>query len=672
MKKIKIKPVKTIQPTKAISQTSQVNINYFIAVFIALSTVGSFPATGINFSDIYREVIAETGFVGLLAYWAYSNYNASQKTITLSAARLWFSALFIFASMSVLWSVNIDFFTSKYLLWVAATAVFLLALTIKVNLQTFISIARTLIFIATYISVIGILQTLFAINIFDQAAPPAANFVNKNMAAQTIVLIFPLLLFLILVDKNKKLTALYPFAITLILTYIFYTSTRAAWLSISLEVVLTIVTYFYCKGKLKQALTKKVFYWNKKQKSLIILAFTLFLLLINMSSNGFNFFFTTATEKIDDVVLNIQDKENVRYRALNSSLAMIKDKPFLGSGMGSFYYNGLDLTAELPTNINGLMRAHNDIAELGIELGFTGIILFFGVVFSLAMVILKLVRMNDIKFQLFYGMLATALSASFLNMQFSFPYQMPVPLMIFALYSGIIIKAGDLIDTSKIKTINISGQYWRTVVISIGLIFIGVVIINVSWLNVFQTINNNIKYHRWNDPIENNLFSCHRLSAKIISSIAKTHLYNSKDTSISGYKKPIMPLDSFNKCVKNTWYYNHMKANVFYNLKKYKKSTEFFLKAKSKSPANSYLDEMYTFRGMLLLGEKEKSIEIYDKLVTTLKTVEVPSRGHKKILRYLSIMSLNITKKEKAKEFYKEYLEHYEEDEFLNTYVLKK
>ncbi len=429
-----------------------IQVGFLIVVFIAMATIGTAPGVGVNYSDIYREVIAETGFIGLLLYWIIINRRTQTITLRLSVTRLWLGSLLLLATVSGFWAVDFDFFANKYWLWLAATAVFLLTLGLSVNTKTSIALSRAIVFVGVYISTFGLLQALVGFDGFDQATAPAANLVNKNMASQIIVLIFPLTVFLLLTDKDKHLSSLYPFAMVLMLAYIFHAHTRSAWVSIGVEIVLLLAGLAIGRNKLKQAFAKKMLHWKREQTLCSIAAFILLLLLFNISADGWNPAWETIVRESSSIVTVAQNSESTRYIIWSAALSMFEQHPLLGSGMGSFYYNGLTQLGNLAGNINGIMRAHNDLFELGVELGIVGVILFLGVVISLLITLFKLIRQDDAQQQLFYWAIGAALAGGFVNMQFSFPYQMPVPLIIFGIYSALIVKAGDAFSTS-IKTI---------------------------------------------------------------------------------------------------------------------------------------------------------------------------------------------------------------------------
>ena len=138
---------------------------------------------------------------------------------------------------------------------------------------------------------------------------------------------------------------------------------------------------------------------------------------------------------------------------------MFVDSPIIGTGLGSFSQN-IGNEGYATWIINNTFKAHNDLLELAVELGIIGIIMFLSVVFSIIYSIFHILNKNTGEIHCFYYLVFVALIGSFVNLQFSFPYQMPVPILIFGLYCGLIAKQIDSnIEPIKIVSFSISKIY---------------------------------------------------------------------------------------------------------------------------------------------------------------------------------------------------------------------
>ncbi|MBW5288689.1 MAG: hypothetical protein Rpha_0950 [Candidatus Ruthia sp. Apha_13_S6] len=86
---------------------------------------------------------------------------------------------------------------------------------------------------------------------------------------------------------------------------------------------------------------------------------------------------------------------------------------------------------------------HNDTLEIGVDLGFVGLGLFFIVVVALLSALWKIVKLEDNANAWFYYLLFVCLSALFVNMQFSFPHQLAMPAVLFGFYAGFLAKKSE-------------------------------------------------------------------------------------------------------------------------------------------------------------------------------------------------------------------------------------
>ncbi len=646
-----------IPMAKALRPVKSVSIYALVTLLLGLFLVGGLPQPGVNYSDLYREAIAEIGLVGLLFYWFYNNRYVQKITLTFSATRLWFLGLFLLATISVFWAVNIEFFISKYLLWLSVAAIFWLTLTLPSNTKIPIIIARVLLLSALYIAIIGLLQALLSMEIFSQAKPPAANFVNKNMATQVLVLIFPLGVFLLFADKHKYLSRVYPFVLALIVAYVFHTHTRTAWLSIILEISLIILGLILYRKALKKALQAQTIIWNKKQTLNVVLAVFLLLLLVNISAQGWSPFwdsFATQTSSIiKDVQSHGQAAEGVRYRIWDAALTMMIQSPLIGTGMGSFFHNLVTDSQNYLTY--KALRVHNDLLELGVELGVIGLILLLGAVISLLLNLSKLITRGDIQQKLFYWLIAVALIGSALNMQFSFPYQMPAPLVIFGLYAALIIKSSDVYGLN-IKTIDMTLKlrHWYIALAGIGVVFIVVIIMNFIWLNAMLKIDNNIKYSRWQNPIENSLV-CHKTITKSLYDFSILY------TKLQKYNLGLKSIESFAQCMPNTWLYENAKGLNLIKLHKYNEAINLLEKAKQHAPKGIYKNHVNQFIAYMNANKVQAAFKVYQQLATKPQSLLAK---RPKTLKNLTLMALKFKDIKQAKKFYNLYSKHYENVKF--------
>jgi len=437
------------------------------------------------FTKSYVAIISSGIIFCLTLFYNCSNSNATWRV---NHIKITLFSLLCFGALSLFWSVNFDFSVSKLLLWLGVFFCFITGLSLHRDDDHLIKIAWSLIIAGAAIAIIGILQHLFDPFTLTQAAKPASTFGNKNMATQPLVLILPLSVFLLLSKQVQEarvwgLTTL----VSLILVYVIYTTTRAVWLSISVEIVLVSAYLIFNKRKIKQW-----FDWNSNKRNASLFAIALTLILINLSADGVINALTVTSDTFGSVVDSANNTTAPRYLIWQTAINMIADSPFFGSGLGTYAHN-LGTEGYATTKVVGYQRVHNDLLELAVGLGLAGIALFTAVVIAILASIIKILKNTEGDTNHFYYLLFVALAGSFVNMQFSFPYQMAVPLVLFGLYVGMIAKQYDIISTYN-HIFKIS-RNWRKAFFGFWLIVFAVVCaIYASWINMhFQLDNLNLK-----------------------------------------------------------------------------------------------------------------------------------------------------------------------------------
>ena len=436
--------------------------------------------------ELVKSYFASFGIALLmLASLIYKSYN-SKINFKINYIKLSLFSLFLFGTASFFWSLNFDFTFNKWLLWLTALFSFILALNLSTSHDNLIRLTWGLVFSAGTIATIGILQYLFDPFSLTQAAIPSSTFGNKNIASQVLILILPLSYFLMLSKKVEGLKIWLLAVITaFIFVYIFYASSRAAWIVTFIEVLLIIFYLIINRRKVSDWC-----FWDSNKRNATIFGLLLILLLTNISSDGFTFFLTIASDNIGSIKESASDISSPRYQIWQTALNIFVDSPIIGTGLGSFSQN-LGNEGYATWIINNTFRAHNDLLELAVELGLIGIFIFLSVVFSIIYSIFHILNKNFGEIHFFYYLVFVALIGSFVNLQFSFPYQMPVPTLIFGLYCGLISKQIDS-NIGPIKTVSfsISKIYKKIFLVLLStLILLLFFFTYVKWIIAYNQLN---------------------------------------------------------------------------------------------------------------------------------------------------------------------------------------
>jgi len=417
-------------------------VSVFIAPFILLPELR-------DAANLPQNAFVQVSTFFLIIVWAYKGI-IDGKIEFISAPIVWPLIFFLIWSLISFFVAINPFESIPVILQVLAMVIyFMLVLNIYFKKENFNMLITALFLAGAGIALIGISQHLFDLSVIPQARPPAATFANRNMASQFMVLVFPFGLYLFL-KTEKPLTGWFAAILSgFILVYVVYTKSLAAWISIAAETaVLFVMLFIY--------IIKNKWQFNIKSKlSSLLTTMVIFLLLINMDSNGVNLKFSGVSDQVTSVREFVAPSETKavtqkkvstiewRWSVWLNSMALIRDNFLFGVGIGNYsveypLYNQAVIKDQKFSIEFQPVRAHNDYVQAAAELGLTGLaIIIFAILcfYYILIVLLKgcLPRENIL-------LVITILSAGFgiiLNAGFSFPFQRAIPPFIVILISAI-------------------------------------------------------------------------------------------------------------------------------------------------------------------------------------------------------------------------------------------
>ena len=190
------------------SGNNTLNVFWVGVLLIALAVAAPWFNLTVSSPELVKSYIASFGISLLMFLSLYYKCNNSEVNLKINYIKLTLFLLFIFGTLSTLWSINFDFSVSKWLLLLIAAFSFVLALNLSIENNSLIKLSWGLIITAGVIAVIGILQYLLDPFNLAQNSAPASTFGNRNIAIQPIILILPLSIFLLLskqVQNSKSL-----------------------------------------------------------------------------------------------------------------------------------------------------------------------------------------------------------------------------------------------------------------------------------------------------------------------------------------------------------------------------------------------------------------------------------------------------------------------------------
>ncbi|MDD5773264.1 MAG: O-antigen ligase family protein [bacterium] len=272
--------------------------------------------------------------------------------------------------------------------------------------------------------------------------------VNPNHFAGYLVLIFPLSLYYFCSKGSKITKSVSGIFLVFIVSGIIISSSQGGILALGLSCA------FFLYVSIKNNILKK-----EDRINLIITAFIIIIL------NGFLYTVTRdKRESLSTRVSQIMEEENpsIEGRLLNWSgtLLMIREKPFLGWGPGTYKdvfikYRPLEFNKFEPAE-HPRLYAHNDFLQVISELGLSGFCFFVFLLIVLFRNINKSLKKENPLFYLTLGSIVIAgLVAGFFNTAFTFHYFIMPSASLFWMVLGMGLKEstfeGPVVFKNKIK-----------------------------------------------------------------------------------------------------------------------------------------------------------------------------------------------------------------------------
>jgi len=438
---------------------------------------------------IVKSYFASFGISSLLLLGLYYKCKVSKISLKINFIKLSLTLLFIFGTLSSLWTINFDITVGKWLLWLISAFSFLLALNLSINHLNLIKISWCFIIAAATIAIIGLLQYYFDPFSLREATKIASTFGNKNLATEALVLIFPFSIFLLFSKyvQGIKVWILLGIA-SLILTYLIFSMTRASWISVIIELFLISLYLTIRRSEIISWID-----WGSNKQKAVIVSVAITLVLLNISPFG-----EIDNSLLDDISQRISTSGNsaiessitMRIQIWHAGIKMIFDSPLIGTGLGSFSQNLVN-EGYASWIINNTMHAHNDLIELAVELGLFGLTIFFIVIISLIIGIVDILKKTTGEIHLFYLIILICLIGSFINLLISSPYQSAFPLVLFGLFSGLIAKKLDQVSQPlKIIKFSIIATHKKIILfISSVVIFIIYFFTYFQWIIAYDQLD---------------------------------------------------------------------------------------------------------------------------------------------------------------------------------------
>ena len=427
---------------------------------------------------INQEMILKLFIIILITLWMTKLLSVEGVTWNKNKLNLYIYFFIIILSFSLMISNAVGVSFGDYIIFISYIILYFIVVNVIIQKNEFDSFIKIFFITSFLVSIYALIQYYGLDPYFTEINEIASTIGQKNWISNYLAIIFPVIFSYFLLQKEKKNKLIYYLLLSVLYATLMICQSRGIWISISLTLIFAI--YIIIKFKLFEIF--------KKNKKWLIALFIIFLIItiIYSTDNPLNKSVITVTER---AISTFDEKDpSVKTRLLIwwSTLNMIKDKPLLGTGIGTFKMNYLDYQADfLQKNPDYIKfsgkaaEAHNEYIQILAELGISGFAVFLLIIFvfySLTLKYLKNKHNNQDRIVVF-GLLM-GITSFLIHSLFTFPFHVPVLGSTFFILLGLAVVYIDgfglnEVDRKNIIRININTNNSRKKIIIISMLIIG-------------------------------------------------------------------------------------------------------------------------------------------------------------------------------------------------------
>lgn len=397
-----------------------------------------------------------------LAFWGFNVLKKEELKIVSNPLNLPILSFIIICALSLLWSDS-HFVSLKELpLFLSGPLLYFIIVNNIFDEQQINRIIGAVIIIGSLFGIYGIFQyngidLPFWIGNYGRGKV-FGLFGNAGYFAEYLILPLPIAISLFLVSKNKIIKILLFIGILAMGSTMALTFTRTPYLALGISFIFMFFLFITSKGK-------SFFEENKKIFVVILIAVVLIvsLFVIPTPLSGKGTVISKIKERASISKIGNEFSTGRRTAIWKYTTLMIKDHPWLGSGIGTFKYNTLKYQAKfLDRGENRSLypygiaeKAHNEYLQIWAELGIIGLLIFIWIIFSYFNYGLKILRKikDDYKQGIIIGLMGSVM-AFLIDSLFWFPLHHSFTTFLFWLSLGLLIVMG-LKEKTEAKEINI-------------------------------------------------------------------------------------------------------------------------------------------------------------------------------------------------------------------------
>ena len=328
---------------------------------------------------VNQEILLKFLIIIALALWAVETLNKKRFVWKKNSLNLPFLFFIGLMTISLVSSEHFAVSFKDYIIFLSYFILYFLVINNIKQKQQF-DVFIKLFFFTSFVVAIYALLHYYGLDPYLKGIPELISTIGqKNWVSNYLAMVFPIVFAYFLLEKNKK-KIIYYLLLSILYTILIICQSRGIWISAGLTLILGI--FFLYKFKLINILKK-----NKKWLFLLLLTFVLITVFYS-TQNPLNKNIATMPQRITSVYEDKFSSLNPRLLIWNTTLEMVKNRPFLGIGIGLFKMDYLDYQASfLKENPNYIKygsrseEAHNEYLQLAAELGIIGLGIFLYIIF---------------------------------------------------------------------------------------------------------------------------------------------------------------------------------------------------------------------------------------------------------------------------------------------------
>ena len=367
-----------------------------------------------------KLLIIFSGGVYLIGFLREGNKTYQKNKINLPLVLLILIVIFSFLKNGFLMSSLQDciIFLAYFILY------FLVIKNIK-NQYQFKSFIQIFFLTSFIIALYTILHYYNFISYLQEYDKIASLIGQRNWTSNYLALIFPLMLCFYLLEKIKKKKIIYFILLSFLYTALMICQSRGIWISLSLSLFFGVFLIFKFNFL-------NLFKENIKWLILLLVIFII-ITLIYSADNLLNKSPLNVTQRTLSTFDEKDPSMNMHILTWKVTGLMIKDRPFLGGGVGSFKMNYLDYQAkflkehpEYNQYWTNAQEAHNEYLQIGAEIGLFGLGIILIIILKLYNLFINFLKKEiDNKRKLICWGLLLGITSFLMHNLFTFPLHVP-------------------------------------------------------------------------------------------------------------------------------------------------------------------------------------------------------------------------------------------------------